>query len=251
MHQLSTDKDWEYFGKNDPYYGVFSNEKFRVGNYEGHKDDFFRSGEEWVAHVCKKIEQVTGSAFKPTKVLDFGCGVGRVLIPLARRFESAVGLDVSDSYLRLCQENLKATGLAHVVLRKSDDNLTEIQNQKFDLIHSCHVLQHISVKRGLKIFSKILDSLHPAGIGVVHFPFSRNRSFFRKLMNHLRKYAPVTNYILNVFYGRKFFEPVMQMNTYPLEKIIQILMCNQISKVYCEFDEESSGYVSVVLYFQK
>lgn len=73
---------------------------------------------------------------KHTKVLEIGCGTGRVTIPLASKCESIVGLDLSESMLGILQEKLKATDLNYknnIRLIKGD--MTDFNlNQKFDLI---------------------------------------------------------------------------------------------------------------------
>lgn len=73
---------------------------------------------------------------KHTRVLEIGCGTGRVTIPLASKCESIVGLDLSESMLGILQEKLKATDLNYknnIRLIKGD--MTDFNlNQKFDLI---------------------------------------------------------------------------------------------------------------------
>jgi 2-polyprenyl-3-methyl-5-hydroxy-6-metoxy-1,4-benzoquinol methylase len=44
---------------------------------------------------------VFGDDFAPRRVLDFGCGVGRVTLPLARRVDAVVAIDIADSMLSL------------------------------------------------------------------------------------------------------------------------------------------------------
>lgn len=73
---------------------------------------------------------------KHTRVLEIGCGTGRVTIPLASKCESIVGLDLSESMLDILQEKLKNTDLNYknnIQLIKGD--MTDFNlNQKFDLI---------------------------------------------------------------------------------------------------------------------
>jgi len=251
MDFFSTDKDWEYFGKNDPYYGVFSEDKFRQGSIEKNRVDFFESGEHWVDHVWGKIKEIKNPEYKPKRVLDFGCGVGRVLIPFARKGTVATGVDVSDSFLQECSENIKKSGLNDIQLKKSDDRLSQLEHQKFDVIHSCHVFQHIPRKRGLLTYTTLLGMLEAGGVAVLHFPFYRDVSLFRKVINRIRKYLPLVNGIVNKMHGRKFSEPLMQMNCYSLNSLVRIAMANSITSVYCEFDRDNAGHYTVVLYLKK
>src|ERR1700733_2512426 len=112
---MSTDTAWEQWGQRDPYFGVITNPKFRiVAIDENKKREFFESGESDVHRVMTSIHKFIDPAFTPRMVLDFGCGVGRVLIPFARIAEQAVGLDVSPSMLQEARRNCDERQLSNV-----------------------------------------------------------------------------------------------------------------------------------------
>ena len=95
-----SDKEWEKLGQDDPYFGVISMDRFRKGQMDDEaKADFFRSGEEHIEYVLKTISDTMIPGFAPSRALDFGCGVGRLALPMARRIDEVVGVDVSDSML--------------------------------------------------------------------------------------------------------------------------------------------------------
>ena len=82
----NTDKNWEYYGKKSPYYGVLTHDDYRTENLSGDTvDNFFKSGDEYINYVANTIHHHISKEFSPKKVLDFGCGVGRLLIPLAKK----------------------------------------------------------------------------------------------------------------------------------------------------------------------
>jgi ubiquinone/menaquinone biosynthesis C-methylase UbiE len=56
--------------------------------------------------------------FRPCRVLDFGCGVGRCTIPFARIAEEVVALDVSPSMLREAEKNCLERALDNVMFLK-------------------------------------------------------------------------------------------------------------------------------------
>lgn len=49
-----------------------------------------------------------------TRILEPGCGTGRVLIPVARYCEHIEGMDGSKNMLTVCYEKLRAAKLAHL-----------------------------------------------------------------------------------------------------------------------------------------
>src|SRR5205807_6989919 len=82
----SAGQHWHKWGKENPFYGVLSHPKFLNANLnEQSREEFFQSGERHVNHVYHVIQTKLRDDFQPSRVLDFGCGVGRLLIPFARR----------------------------------------------------------------------------------------------------------------------------------------------------------------------
>ena len=72
------------------------------------------------------IRRWVAPRFAPRSALDFGCGVGRLLVPLARRCPSVVGVDVADSMLAQARARCDAVGVTNVRLLKSDDRLSRV-----------------------------------------------------------------------------------------------------------------------------
>ena len=93
---LDTDSAWEQWGRLDPYFGVLTHSKFRRESLTSEsRKEFFDSGAAHVEYVMRMIRLHIDPAFSPKSVLDFGCGVGRTLIPFAQGAERVMGLDVS------------------------------------------------------------------------------------------------------------------------------------------------------------
>lgn len=229
---LNTDKAWEKWGQNDPYYGVLTDDNFRKVNLNADKKRaFFESGEEHIKFIIDIINRHIDPAFTPSICLDFGCGVGRLVIPLAKRYKNVIGVDVSDSMLEEARKNCLENEISNASFYKSDDNISSL-NSKFDLIHSCLVFQHIPTKRGKLILKRLLDLLNEGGIAVIQIPFYRDAQPLREFICWLQKKVPFLANIVNLFRGRKFLQPPMQMNTYNLTEIIKLLDNQGILKIF-------------------
>src|ERR1700676_785645 len=125
QRDMSTDIAWEEWGHRDPYFGVITDPKFRRSEInEQNKREFFQSGESHVHGILATIRKHVEPEFAPRTVLDFGCGVGRVLIPFARITDEVVGLDVSPSMLLEARRNCDEHQLRNVSLLASDDSLS-------------------------------------------------------------------------------------------------------------------------------
>jgi len=168
-----SDAEWEKWGARDPYFGVVTLEKFRAPSLsEEVLEEFFATGELHAEHVLNASRTFFGSDYLPRSVLDFGCGVGRVLIPLARGMDRALGVDVSPSMLQLARTHCNSRGAAHAELALSDDTLSQVQGS-FDLVHSAIVFQHIEVHRGRELFRQLLRRVSAAGSAVIQVTYGK------------------------------------------------------------------------------
>lgn len=250
-----TDKHWEYLGKNDPYYGVLSADKYNIHQLtDERKEDFFLSGRKHVERVFDVVYKQLKSNFRPCRSLDFGCGVGRLVIPIAEVSDAVVGVDVSDAMLQEAKDNCTQRGITNVTFIKSDDNLSKVDGV-FDFIHSFIVFQHIPCKRGEILVKRLIDLLADEGVGALHFTYLHKSDRFHRIIYWARKTFPLFNGLLNVFVLHKPFSyPHMQMNQYDLNRLLVILQENNCHECYIQFSSHSSGHTvvnGVFLFFQK
>ena len=142
-----TDSDWEVWGKKDPYYGGCTQDSYRLCQMtDESRAEFFQAGEQRIHQILDHCRRHIDPEFNPKRALDFGCGVGRLLIPVAQVTEHATGLDVSVSMLEEARKNCEERSLNNVTLLKSDDELSLLKGD-FDFVYSHIVLQHIPVDR--------------------------------------------------------------------------------------------------------
>jgi 2-polyprenyl-3-methyl-5-hydroxy-6-metoxy-1,4-benzoquinol methylase len=247
MFNSNTDKEWEKYGKNDPYFGVVSWDKFKNSNLTSeNKEEFFKSGSDYIDNVLENIRQNIDPNFTIKKCLDFGCGVGRLVIPLAKIAHEVTGVDVSDSMLNEAKKNYEERSIKNVILVKSDDSLSSLKD-KYNFIHSFIVFQHIPVKRGERIFENLIAHLESEGVCVVHFTYALQSTSKRYL---LKRYIPLLNNFINLIKGRNFFYPQMQMNAYDLNQLFLTIQKANVLNCYTEFTNHN-GALGIVVYFKK
>jgi SAM-dependent methyltransferase len=253
---MSTDRTWEYFGRTDPYWGVLTNPEFKGGlNSEAAREQFFGTGRDYIESVLKMVREHLDPTFRPTRALDFGCGVGRLAIPLASICESVVGVDISDSMLAEARKNAAEQGKSNVTFVKSDDQLSAATGT-FDFINSMIVFQHIPTARGEGIFKAMIERLREGGVGAVQFTygFDSGTSTARRLLSDAYAHVPLLWGARNLIKGRPFSEPMMQMNRYDLNRLLRILQESGCHLVHVRFTETGSfgrAMFGAVLLFQK
>lgn len=241
---MTTDAAWEEWGRRDPYFGVITNPKFRrVGMDEEAKREFFSDGESLAHYVLSTIKSHIDSQFAPRTVLDFGCGVGRLLVPFARVAEEVVGVDVSPSMLEEARRNCDERQLSNVRLLLSDDHLSSL-NGTFDLIYSFIVFQHIPVNRGRSLFGKLLRHLRPGGVGAIHLTYSKTRFASTHGVAPPQTPPPATT-PRTIPVGA---DPEMQMNPYNMNEILFLMQCQGVQRIYIEFSDHG-GELGVFIFF--
>ncbi len=137
----------------------------------------------------EKILELAQASVSPKRILEVGCGTGRNLESLARRFPSAelTGVDLSDSMLGKAKQKLTKYGDRIKLVHQAYDKPLSADGQKFDLVLCSYALTMFNPGWEAAIESAGQD-LAPGGVmAVVDFHFSRWSGFRRWMqVNHVR-----------------------------------------------------------------
>lgn len=98
------------------------------------------------------------------RVLEIGCGVGRILEHMARRFREAWGVDVSPEMIRRGRERL--SGLDHVrFVETGGSDLAGVPDAYFDFCYSYFTFRHLTEHRFTEAYVReAFRVLRPGGI---------------------------------------------------------------------------------------
>ena len=225
---LSTDKAWRRWGKHDPYYGVLAHDRFARGEIDANRDEFFATGRGFVTDILRRTEAHFGK-LERGRALDHGCGVGRLTLPLARQFASVTALDVSPDMLAEADANARRANLANIDFLLSDDTLSRATGA-FDFVNSHMVLQHVPVRRGLTMLFAMVDKVAPGGGFHLHLCCRTDRGPPRWLY-WASANIPGVKIWQNICARRGWNAPAMQMNDYPLARILRDLERRGIADV--------------------
>ena len=125
-------QDWDDRARKDALYYI-------VTNAAESEEQFAASGEQSVRDILSDIERLL--PLRAT-VLEIGCGVGRMLRPLARRFASVYGVDVSPEMISRARVRLCDLGNVRVWVTDGT-TLRPVKSGTVDLAISYLVFQHI------------------------------------------------------------------------------------------------------------
>jgi SAM-dependent methyltransferase len=248
MRADTTDQDWETFAQTDPYWAVITLDRYRRDQLTDEAlREFFHTGEYHVESLLGLIDRHLGPV-KRRSCLDLGCGVGRVLIPLARQFRRAVGVDVSESMLAEARRHCAEQALGNVELVRGLEGL----EGPFDLVHTYIVLQHVPPARGEQLVEGLLRLLADGGVGAVHLTYRNThlppppaRIGLRTRAG--RAWRAVKEAVAGRFRPRQV---LMQMNEYSLNTLCARLQQHGVRRTFVEFSDHG-GVLGTMLIFRK
>lgn len=136
-------------------------------NWTGNRDEVLLGQTlDFLRVVAERYVSITGNSLGSSKILDFGCGYGRItrLLEFFTSKENIYGVDPWQESLDICFANGINASFA-----KSDylPNSLPFEDVKFDLIFAFSVFTHLSERSAQKSLRAMLDSLAPGGLIVV------------------------------------------------------------------------------------
>jgi SAM-dependent methyltransferase len=242
---------WEHLAR-DPYYAVLNEEGFRQGRGAADaRARFDQAGEQDVAETVAEIRRFIDADFRPARALDFGCGVGRLTIPLARVCGHVTGIDISRTMIDEARRNCEARQIRNVTLSTSDAFFeSESSTPEFDFIHSYIVFQHIPPRAGRWLAGNLVQRLTPGGIGALHFTYARRASRTRRVVHRLRRTIPGLNVLANLVQHRPLREPLIPMYRYDLAELFALLRDHGCAHVHARLTDHG-GHLGAMLLFRR
>lgn len=106
----------------------------------------------------------------PGRLVDLGCGTGRLLLPFARRRFSCLGVDLSDAMLQVVREKADREALTIDLLKANLVELDPLPAAGFD--YAACLFSTLGMIRGRENRSRFLNHvrrlLKPGGVFVLH-----------------------------------------------------------------------------------
>jgi 2-polyprenyl-3-methyl-5-hydroxy-6-metoxy-1,4-benzoquinol methylase len=141
------------------------NEYYKMFQFE---NDYwwYRGLHELVLHYVKKMLSTNAKANiqqEPLKILDAGCGTGRMLELLAP-YGKVEGIDFSEDAVNLC----KKRGLENV--HRDDLNTWAAPAEIYDVIISNDVIYNSGVEDDMAVVGKFHRALKPDGLLIMNLP---------------------------------------------------------------------------------
>lgn len=157
---------WESLARLDPLWAVLSDP-----TRKGRKWDlasFLETGRREVSTLFYLLEDLKIGVDR-RRALDFGCGVGRVTQALAEHFDAVVGVDISETMIRLAGRLNRHGERVRYVLNQTGD-LRVFPDADFSFVYTNIVLQHIPPPAAWNYLAEFWRVLAPGGRLIFQLP---------------------------------------------------------------------------------
>jgi len=162
---------WNYYARHDARDAIFSGSTAESFEEAGRRD----------------AERVARLAGRDARVLNIGCGIGRVERYLAPQVAEVHAVDISGEMIARARVRLE--GLPNVFLREVTpvEFLAAHPEGRFDLVFSLLVLQHLEREDAFLYLEDSRRVLKPGGTLFVQFPNLRSAEYTQAFRDALRK----------------------------------------------------------------
>ena len=153
-------KEWNERTKMNPLFVIAT-------DHSETEEDFWNSGIDECNDILgisteryqKIIENKDTSSMN---ILEIGCGIGRILIPMRKIFGNVTGIDISSEMVLLGQKYVSDIPNCSIIENNGVD-LSEFSDNSFDFCYSFIVFQHIPEKQIVENYIKEVSRILKLG----------------------------------------------------------------------------------------
>jgi SAM-dependent methyltransferase len=244
------DEDWEELARREPYFDVLTDEGLPgVKGNSVATAAFLDTGEEDISSLLSAITSLLGHEIAMRSALDFGCGVGRLTLPLARRAASVVACDIAPTMLAHARQNTESAGLRNVAFLDSE-LLEDLPRDHFDFVCSLLVFQYIRPGVGYQLVRTLLNLLAPDGVAALHLTFGPPGRSLRRLARWTGGRSRFSHEAVGVGRREDLPRPYTQINEYE-ERVVRQCINTTGSRVVGRFATQTGNTTGAVLVIQR
>ncbi|MBV9181549.1 MAG: class I SAM-dependent methyltransferase [Acidobacteria bacterium] len=231
--------DWDELAHLDPLWAILTDKEKKFGKWN--PEEFFASGQAEIDVLMESCGLPRGDH---GRVLDFGCGVGRLSRSLRAYFGEVHGVDISEEMIRLAKE---FNPNCRFVVNQAD-NLKLFADEFFDFVYSNRVLQHQPsqelVARYLREFARVVK---PQGTIVVQIPYKLRLRRVLEPRRRVYSFLKTVGFSPSFLYRRLHLNPIHNCCMTP-ENVHSVLSSAgaRVLRSYPDhYNEYSMSYIAV------
>ncbi len=180
-----TMRDWDSLAEKDALWAILTDANRANGKWE--IEEFMATGDAEIQTVMDHLTRINCIPTTNGAALDFGCGVGRLTQPMARRFTSCIGVDISREMIQRAVLLNRHANCRYVA---SSEISLPFVDESFSFIYSNIVLQHVPRGLAAEYLREFVRVLAPGGVLVFgvqdSFAISDGSSLLFRVRQQLR-----------------------------------------------------------------
>jgi SAM-dependent methyltransferase len=150
---------WESLAEQDALSAILTDATKAGGKWD--LAEFFATGEAEIDTVLNHLKKLEVAPDFQGAALDFGCGVGRLTQAIARRFGSAVGVDISAEMIRRAEALNQDARCRYLV---NSSSALPFADGEFAFIYCNIVLQHVPRRFATNYLREFVRVLASGGV---------------------------------------------------------------------------------------
>ncbi len=115
-------------------------------------------------------------------MLEYGCGTGSYAFFLAEYGAKVIGIDISETGIKLAKERAKQEMVENVQFLLMDAEAMEFEDNSFDIVCGTGILHHLHLHKALSELARVLN---PTGKAIFIEPMGHN-----PMINLYRRFTP-------------------------------------------------------------
>ncbi len=169
---------WAHLGINRAHFSVITDRRFLPENLSGSIGEFWESGKLEAESLERILARHDCFPLGAKTCVEYGCGVGRVTMSLARKFAMVHGYDISPGHLSHAEKRAKEEAIENVSLHLCSETFLDALHE-CDVFYSMIVLQHNPPPVISRLIRNALRALKSGGIAVFQAPTYRKGYRFK------------------------------------------------------------------------
>lgn len=191
------------------------------------------------------------------RLLDIGCGQGRLLNRFASNFQEIVAVDAVDSRINIAKSAADATGLSNIIFVNQlfEDCYSTLG--KFDVVLCSHVIQHLPTNNLEDIFRYINNVLVVGGIFVLITAHSRSKVDAFMLSkrdskeNNIIQIKFNSDNEFNEFIGRGCSIDMIPTHSFSIDALRKYMLGYRLRNIHCFHSLHNRNILDFVLFRDK
>ena len=160
---------WEHMGNEKAHYSVLSSEDYMPEKLDASIEFFWQSGDIEAAQAIRALDLYGASQLDEKVCVEYGCGVGRVTVNLAKHFNQVHAYDISHNHLEHARARAKVVGASNIEFHECADDF-RVALEPCDFFYSVIVLQHNPPPVIMALIRIALTALKPGGLAMFQVP---------------------------------------------------------------------------------